>query len=217
MKPNADTPDDHRQTDRTATTSASASATPEPRSSGTIGLDLEKLRLSQDFAADLGVKKVITTVPVRKPPRQSFVRVRAGEEWRFETLLLEAQDERESYLVDPSLRTTLMSELVPKVLVTGIDRQGVVFMWPIRLPGPDDRLDSWNRSAREAAELAQSKWVSVRSNMTLAAYEVYPARNTPPDPEWPDLTLEQLLNIAFKNHFIDSIDHPIVRRILGNA
>ena len=34
------------------------------------GLDLEALRLSQDFSATLGVKKALLTVPVRKPDRQ---------------------------------------------------------------------------------------------------------------------------------------------------
>jgi hypothetical protein len=37
--------------------------------------DLSAFRLSQDFAADLGVKKLLLKVPVRKPGRQEFFRV----------------------------------------------------------------------------------------------------------------------------------------------
>ena len=46
-------------------------------------LDIEGLRLSQDFTSMAGVKKLITTVPVRKPDRQSFVRVHPDEGWRL--------------------------------------------------------------------------------------------------------------------------------------
>ena len=46
--------------------------TVEPK--GLEGFDLEALRVSQDFVKDSGVKKLLTTVPVRKPNRQDFVR-----------------------------------------------------------------------------------------------------------------------------------------------
>ena len=34
----------------------------------------ESLRLSQDFIADLGVTKQLLTIPVRKPPKERWVR-----------------------------------------------------------------------------------------------------------------------------------------------
>ena len=37
--------------------------------------DLMSLRLDQSYADTVGVKKLLTTVPVRKPHRQEFVRV----------------------------------------------------------------------------------------------------------------------------------------------
>ena len=42
--------------------------------------DPASLRLGQDFAAGIGVKKVLTTVPCRRPNRHEFVRTRAGDE-----------------------------------------------------------------------------------------------------------------------------------------
>lgn len=38
--------------------------------------DPENLRLDQSFVETSGVKKLLTTVPVRKPNNQDFVRVR---------------------------------------------------------------------------------------------------------------------------------------------
>ncbi len=65
--------------------------------------DLERLRLSQDFPSQVGVKKAILTVPVRKPDRQWFIRVHPDPDWRLETAVLELKDERETYLVEPEM------------------------------------------------------------------------------------------------------------------
>lgn len=212
--PNANSlPHGAEPSDRTGRTGSSR----PPEADGLDGLNLESLRLSQDFELDLGVAKVITTVPVRKPSRHAFVRVHPDEKMRIETLLLDIKEEGEVYVVSPAIKDILIPELVPKVIHTCIDRQGVVFLWPIRLPGPDGRLDQWTRSAHRAAESAMSRWVSVRSNMALGAYEVCQAAVSLPDPEWPDLGFQDLFKIAFRDHFLNSQDHPVVRRILGRA
>jgi len=177
--------------------------------------DLERLRISQDFESMAGVKKALLTVPVRKPDRQWFVRVHPDELWRLETAVIEIKEDRETYLVDPSMWSELAGEIVPKVLFTTINRQGVVFLWPVRLPGVDGRLDEWNRSALEAAQMATKAWVSVRANRSLGAYEVFMASGDFPDPLWPDIGFKRLLEIAFKDRFIQTPDHPVIRKLRG--
>ena len=97
--------------------------------------DPARLRLTQAFDELVGVKKAITTVPVRRPDRQWFVRVHSEEAWRLPTSVLELKEERETYLVDPAIWPELPGELVPKILFTAMNRQNVVFLWPVRLPG----------------------------------------------------------------------------------
>src|SRR5215470_9799322 len=72
--------------------------------------DPASLRLSQDFSAQLGVKKVLTTVPVRKPDKAWFVRVHPSEDYRLQTAVVELKEERETYLVAPALWTELAGE-----------------------------------------------------------------------------------------------------------
>ncbi len=177
--------------------------------------DPARLRLSQNFAESVGVKKALLTVPVRKPGRQDFVRVHPDESYRLETAVLELKEERETYLVDPSMWHELPGEIVPKVLFTTINRQNVLTLWPIRLPGEDGRHDEWNRSALEAAEMAQKCWIRVAANMGLGAYEVYEAVSNLPEPEWPEVEFQEILRIGFKDRFITSLDHPVVRRLQG--
>lgn len=187
-----------------------------PQSDGENPFDPARLRLSQNFAETLGVKKALITVPVRRPNKQEFVRVHPSPDYRLETAVLELKEERgETYLVDPSLWRELPSELTPKVLFTTLNRQGVLALWPVRLPGEDGRLDAWNASALEAAEMARERWVRVVANMSLGAYEVYAATGNLPDPNWPELSFTEILKVAFKGHYINEIEHPVIRRLRG--
>jgi hypothetical protein len=186
--------------------------TPDP-------FEISRLRLSQDFVAAAGVKKILNTVPCRKPSKEWFVQTHPDEAYRIQTCVIELKEDCETYLVDPSLWPELASESTfsPRALCTTINRQGVLFLWPIRLPGSDGRSDEWSRSAMEAAILAAGKWVRVQSNMSLGAYEVYEAAGQWAAPEWPELPFQELLRIAFKERLIVNLDHPVLKRLRGEA
>jgi len=181
--------------------------------------DPARLRLSQDFGASLGVKKAMLTVPVRKPAKEWWIQVHPDETYRIQTGVIELKEDREIYLVDPSLWSELSTESTfgPRALFTAVNRQGVVFLWAIRLPGPDGKIDDWNRSALEAATMAVGRWVRGASNMGLGAYDVFEATAELPSPNWPDTPFKELLRTAFKDRFIDSLDHLVVRRLRGMA
>ena len=211
--------DDHTKTEANNPEGSQSPDSPPGNTSNPSGnqglFDLEKLRLSQDFTGLVGAKKKLITVQVGKPHRQWFVRVHPEESFRLETAVLELEEDRETYLVDRSLWSELPEEIIPVVLFLAINRQGVVFLWRVRLPDPDGRQLEWHRSALEAAREAMTKWVKVVSNMSLSAYEIYVAAGDLPEPDWPDITFQDLLGIAFKDRFIDSIDHPVIGKIRG--
>src|SRR6516225_1973455 len=89
--------------------------------------DPEALRLSQDFAATTGVKKILNVVPVRKPNRQDFVRVHASPDYRLNTAVIELREDRELFLLAPAMRNELGTEMTPVTLFTAMTRQGVLF------------------------------------------------------------------------------------------
>jgi hypothetical protein len=178
-------------------------------------LDLDQFRLSQHFAAATAVRKHVVTVPVRKPNRQEFVRVHPDSDWRLTTATLNLKEERETYVVVPKLWATLNEELVRATLYAAMTRQGTFFIWPVRMPGADGRLDEWSRSAHEGADLATRAWVKVAANMNLGAYELGEAQGDLPDPVWPSETFAELFSIAFRGKVIDDIDHPVLRKLHG--
>jgi hypothetical protein len=179
--------------------------------------DLSNLRLSQSFTETAGVKKLTTTVPVRKPSPQDWVRVHPDPEMRDNFPLIELKDEREEYVLAGSLLSELTGEFVSKTLYVCINRQGVLSLWPVRLPDPDGREMDWHRSARDAAEMAMTEWVRVKSNKSLGAYEVFKSQGTLSEPVWPDLDFQQIIRIAFRDRLITTLDHPVIKRLRGLA
>ena len=105
--------------------------------------------------------------------------------------------------------------MVAKELVPAITRQGVLFLWPLRVPGEFGKTDNWLASAREAAAHAVHAWVRVQSNMSLGAYEVYEAVGAIPDPVWPELSMDDIVRIAVRGRVISTIDHPVLRKLRG--
>jgi len=177
----------------------------------------ENLRLSQSFMETAAaVKKLITTVPVRKPNSQDFVRVHSDPAFSENFPVIQLKDDNEQYLVVASLVPELAAEVVNVTVYLAANKQGVVFFWPVRLPSPDGKdFDAW-RSAREAAELAKHKWIRLKWNKSLGAYEISEAISQSSEPEWPaDLGYWDLMKIAFRDHIIEDLDHPVVKRLRG--
>jgi hypothetical protein len=179
--------------------------------------DLSKLRLDQNFVETAGVKKLLTSVPVRKPRAQDFVRVRADADFRENIAIIELKDDQEIYLLLPEVANDLPGEFAMATIFTAINRQGVVFLWPVRLPGPDGRVIEWHRSMTEAAERAMTSWIRVKANMSLGAYEMFEAAATIPDPKWPAVTFPELLRIAFRHRLVTDLNHPVVKRLRGEV
>jgi hypothetical protein len=177
--------------------------------------DLSKLRLSQDFVETAGVRKLLTTVPVRKPNPQDFIRVHPSSNYRENLAVIELKDDREIYLLPMPIAEQLPGEFAMVTLYVAINRQSVVHLWPVRLPASDGRIIEWHRSAAEAAELAMKRWIRVKANMSLGAYEMFEAASTIPDPTWPELSFQELLRIAFRDRLVSDLDHLIVRRLRG--
>jgi hypothetical protein len=178
--------------------------------------NLDALRLDQSFADSVGVKKLLTSVPVRKPNRQEFVRVHPETTWRLTpAAIIELKEDRETYLVTPEMAAKLPGEFTVATIFTVINRQCVTFLWPVKLPGPDGKHNEWHRSAAEAAERAMSRWIRVTANTSLGANEIYEAIGDLPDPVWPDVSFQELLKIAFRDRIVDTIDHPLIQRLRG--
>jgi len=157
--------------------------------------DVDALRLDQNFSDKVSLKRAYLTIPVRKPGPQEFVRVHPAEDMQLPTMLLEFKEDRESFLIAPHLWEHISHEIKQVQLFTAMNRQDVLFLWPINLPGTDGRSNAWNESATRAAAEARTSWIRMKSNLSLGAYDVFVATGQLADPVWPELSFQQILEI----------------------
>jgi hypothetical protein len=189
---------------------ASPPSAPDP-------FDPASLRINNAAVPSLGVKKLLTTIPVKKPDKQAFIRVHPSEEYRLTAAIIDMKVNNEVYLVAPQLHGELAEEIAPVILFTYVDRLGNPFLWPVKLAQDDAAPNPWHASALAAAQTAMSFWVRVQANKGLGAYDVLCAEGNLPDPEWPDMTLAAMLKTAFRGRLIDTLDHPLIARLRGRA
>lgn len=178
-------------------------------------LDLTAFRVPSNFNAIGGIKKVITSVPAKKPGTQTYFRVHPGAEWQMQALILQLKEDGDNYFVLPNLFDELANECRPKQLYTYVTREGNVGLWPVNMPGEDGRLDPWSESAHAAAKHAQEHWVRLVANRHLGAYDVMEATGLVDEPKWPDFDFKKLLSLGFKDRIISDLSHPIIRKLRG--
>jgi hypothetical protein len=177
---------------------------------------LDEMKLDQNFIETAGVRKMLATVPLRKPNPQDFFRVHPSPDYRAALATLDLKDDREIFIVAPNVAREMPGEFATTEVFTAINRQGVVFLWPVKLTGKDGRTNEWNQSAAEIAKAAMTQWVRMRANMSLGAYDHWVAESVVIEPEWPSLSFEQLINIACKaGRYIQDFDHPAIKRLRG--
>jgi hypothetical protein len=182
--------------------------------------DPARYRLGTNYAEMIGAQEHLLEVPIRKPGKEAFFRVHPTN--RFDMVVLEIGEETgdsELFLVDQSLWPALRSEPTfgPCLMVQYQTRQGVNALWRIKLPGPDQKMNPWTRSALQAVARAESEWVRLKSDRALGAYRAETATGITDEPQWPDYEFDKLLEIAFRDRLITSLDHPVLKRLRGEA
>jgi hypothetical protein len=173
----------------------------------------------QSLAAAAGVQKHLTELAVTTPNKAWWVRRHPDPEYAFDAWVIELKDEQETYLVLPHLWPALTGEATfkPKTFYLAVTMQGKPFLWGVRRPADDTKEpDRWMRAPLAAVNLAKEKWTRITWNEVTRQHDVKTCESTA-EPEWPDLPLRELLKLAFKDYVIDNLDHPVLRRLRGEA
>ena len=211
--------------------SSGAVPTPGPQTAKPNPFDIKRLRITPKSMVTASVRKLLTTVPVGKPSPQEFFRVHSDPAYRDTFATLEWKEDREFYIVAPDMVAELQGECVNVALYTSINRQGVIRLIPVKLPGLDGRVLEAHRSLQEAVERAMIRWIRSRWSKPLGAYEIFEASLSIPQPDWdealgqprispdepqlPNISFQDLLQIGFRDRLIETSDHPLIRKLRG--
>jgi hypothetical protein len=156
---------------------------------------------------------------VKRPGRDQFFRVHSGQRLHARHTSLSTKETWNARrTLWPPLSAPPLADRVRKIRIfTAIDKRGNIFLWAVKLPAADGSASarSWHQSALHAAEQAKKLWIKIQGNKAIGAYDVIVAKGDLGDPSWPDYTLQELIKVAFRDRFIDSLDHPVVKELNG--
>jgi len=185
----------------------------EDTSSTRTTTNIRDLRLSQDFEALAEVTKAVTNVTIGKPNRHTFFR--AHPEWAalYWVLDLKSGVQSDYYIVDIKAVPELKAEVSPRRLVPLITRDGALYLWPLRIPMAEKQFDAAGATAHAAAQAAKQAWI--RLVWAGNQFDTLIAKVAIPGPHWPDLTFDQMIEIAFTGRVIDNPEHPVVKALNG--
>lgn len=187
-----------------------------------MGFDLSSIRRPSTYEQEPAVKKLITTIPIeKKPDKRDFFRVRPDEKdqkWSIPVYILETKTN--VYLVDNSAydvaNETGCMKAVDLFYLLNLNETEPYISW-IPWPDSDGTDNDYNRTRREAFKLSNKDWIKIKANKKQGLYEVNEAISKFPDPQWPEepSTMEKAVEIAFRDYFIDSPDHPVLKDLRG--
>ena len=105
-------------------------ASPDPFNAAT-------LRLDQSFEEAIGVKKLLATVPVRKPHKQEWIRVHPSEDYRGRFAIIYLKDASGFYIRTPENSARSVHRNRPGHDLHGDQSSARCVLWPARLPAAD--------------------------------------------------------------------------------
>jgi hypothetical protein len=163
-------------------------------------------------------QQVHVTMSVAKPKKGWWFRVHS--EYEREVFAVEDPTDRDKlYVVFPHAAHGVPPELLKtKLLVAGITRQAVPFVWPLSMPAEDgSTFDAWE-TAREAAKLACEHWLTMSWDKASGRYITKKALGDFGEPQWLDANeypFEKWIKIAFRGRIISDVDHVLLKALRG--
>ena len=180
----------------------------------TSGLDLRRYGISKSQTA--AVAK-IASVSIRKPRKDQFIRVDPDLDKRIWVPVLEDKRDFETryFLVAEDIQAALADsgDLAVRLLVPTVTSLGSFFLWVINVSERNGELTGWASSAMDAVNQATSLWIRVIADNDEGCYTTFAAQNQTAlgQPKFPDWDTDKMIEMAFKDKTIDSLDHPLVK------
>ena len=151
---------------------------------------------------------------VRKPPADHYVHVHPDPDFNgvFPLYADSLVKRYEPYLIAPELMDTLPPQVRVNVkwvrLAVAVTDTGQLFLWHIPQTGSD-----WHEQGDQRVMTAMTQWAKVIPD--TSGYRQEDPVVQLPEPVFPGWSFAEYLARAFKDRYIDSLEHPVIKRLAG--
>jgi hypothetical protein len=200
---------------------------PEPsgRESLIPGIDLDAIALDDDYADEMDDGGSLVGLPVTKPRRDWFFRAHPTLFKNVKLLNVKDGPDRGYYIVMPAVWPLFRMQgndhvaLFPCRLTLCISRECGLFLWPLKLQEKNfaNRIDEWAQAALRICKAAETQWVKMYTRPGANCYSYVSAEGLKVEPKWPEQSLGELAELAFKDRILSDPNDPLILRLLGKA
>jgi hypothetical protein len=174
--------------------------------------NLDALRNPQDYEEFLG-GEAVTAFPVRTLKEGMHLRVNSDNQYSLLGVYTIAT-RRGVYFVYPQFRDALGPLPRRCNLHVAVDGHGVYFLLLVKQPNPGQGQDDnpWYTSARRVTAAGMQEWVKVTKAPGDGGWGHVPVRHEMFKPTWPTRSFEELLNNAFPDMVVNSLNHDLIQQ-----
>ena len=174
-------------------------------------VNLDALRNPQDYEEFLG-GEAVSAFAVRTLKEGLYLRVNPDQNYSLFNQYTVAT-RTGTYFVYPQFREALGPLPRRCNLHVAVDGHGEYFLLLIKQPNPGQGQEdnAWYTSARTVAAAAMKGWVKV-TKPGRDRWGHVPVQHKMFEPEWPTRSFEDLLNQAFPEHVVMSLNHDLIQQ-----
>jgi len=174
--------------------------------------NLDALRNPQDYEEFLG-GEAVSSFAVRTLREGMHLRVNPDPNYTLYGQYTVAT-RNGTYFIYPQFREALGPLPRRCNLHVAVDGHGQYFLLLIKQPNPGQGQEDnvWYTSARTVAAAAMKGWVKVTKPGGDRGWGYVPVQHKMFEPEWPTRSFEDLLNSAFPEHVVMSLNHELIQQ-----
>jgi hypothetical protein len=182
------------------------------KSTGNPFANLDALRNPQDYEEFLG-GETTSAFAVRTLKEGMFLRVNPDPKYSLFNQYTVAT-RTGTYFVYPQFREALGPLPRRCNLHVAVDGHGEYFLLLVKQPNPGQGQDdnAWYTTARTVAAAAMERWVKITKPGGERGWGHVPVQHKMFDPTWPTKPFEDLLNAAFPEHVVMSLNHDLIQQ-----
>ena len=193
---------------------------PQPKNHDNQLIDVSALVVDQSYSEGMVGGHKVFKIKERDPTKHEWFRVNPESEykqmlWGF---VHECGGEKVKYLATPEIAQYLDehgAECRPLHVYVCCSKTLVPFLWVIAGPTPSmsGRETPWLNNRLEAAERAGKTWVRLQWNGAERQHDIYENPQIIIEPKFPEKTFGEIVTEVFKEKYLDTVEHPVVRDI----
>lgn len=175
---------------------------------------IKSMILPQSFAELAQEHIEVGPTQINKPRKGHFFSISPLQPDKAIVYILSAGDwGSEFYAIAPDVYPKIADDCAPCQLVVCQYRHGSTFLWPVRIT-VGGRLDNWSQSAHRIILKYPGEWIRLKADMAAGQYDVILPLSPLDPPIWNEPP-EETLRSGLEFRSITTLDHPVIRRLLG--